>query len=96
MQSYSGNIHDGGRAIRRAQRAGNPEDTELNFSGYRLHITNTDAWGQEAEWEVWLNTEVQRFDGLCIGTGPTREQALIDAQQTLSLAIGKLSDGDNR
>lgn len=92
MQSYSGNIHDGGKAIRAART----DDTELEVFGYRLHITNHDAWGETGAWEVWLNTEVQQFDGLCIGYGLTREQALIDAQQTLALAIGKLSDGDNR
>lgn len=68
----------------------------MEFAGYRLHVSNVDSWGTEGQWEVWLNTEVQAYDGLCIGVGPTREQALIDAQQTLSLAIGKLCEGDKR
>lgn len=71
-------------------------DSVQAFSGYKLHTTNREMWGAEGEWEVWLNTELGLFDGICIGRGPTREQALIDAQQTLALAIGKLSDGDNR
>lgn len=33
--------------------------------------------------EVWLDTEVEAFDGLCIGLGPTRQAAIDDALRVL-------------
>lgn len=67
-----------------------PNDIELPFPGFILHITDRDAWGNLGLWEVWLNTEVQLFDGLCIGTGATREAAIEDARKSLVLAEGFL------
>lgn len=33
--------------------------------------------------QVWLDTEVQDRDGLCIGVGATRAEALVDASLEL-------------
>lgn len=45
------------------------------FPGYRLHVFKDGP----QDWQVWLNTEVQNFDGLCIGTGPTYGDAVAAA-----------------
>lgn len=71
-------------------------DIVHQFLGYHLHITNRDMWGGDSGWEVWLNTELAAFDGLCIGGGNTKEDAIRDAQTTLLRVIGLLCDGDNR
>lgn len=47
-----------------------------------VHIVEPDGVMHDS-YEVWLSTEIQDFDGLCIGTGDTREVALDDARQTL-------------
>lgn len=39
--------------------------------GFRLHLT--------VDGEVWLNTEVADFDGLCVGRGETAAAAIDDA-----------------
>ena len=40
--------------------------------------------------EVWLDTEVQDFDGVSIGSGKTRSQAIEDARQALQAALAVL------
>jgi hypothetical protein len=49
---------------------------------------------QDAEfgggWCVWLNTEVSDFDGLCIGLGKSRDEAVRDAVSVLKAATEAL------
>lgn len=40
--------------------------------------------------QVWLNTEVARFDGLCVGAGDTYAEAVTDALRTLRAAVRTL------
>lgn len=42
--------------------------------------------------EVWLDTEVAECDGLCIGTGSTRDEALAEAETDLQVALSELRD----
>ncbi len=53
---------------------------------HRLHTF------QEADghWAVWLNTEVDDFDGLCIATGETREAVTAQAIRVLESALEEL------
>jgi hypothetical protein len=44
----------------------------------------------ENDYELWLNTEVQDFDGLCIGIGATRDAAVADAVNVFEAAIDAL------
>lgn len=63
-------------------------DEHLELDGNRIHISS-DA---PDDFEVWLNTDIDDFDGLCIGCGPTREKAIHDAAVVLekaSLALRK-------
>ena len=42
---------------------------------------------QESDgWEIWLDTDIAEHDGLCVGTGPTRTDALTDAVNELGEA----------
>jgi hypothetical protein len=54
--------------------------------GHRLHVCEV----EEQDWEVWLNTEVQDFDGLCIAAGKTRQEAVTAAVEVLELALDAL------
>jgi hypothetical protein len=54
----------------------------LLISGQRLHIFPMDG-----RWEVWLNTEISDFDGLCMGVGDTRHEALVDFVSRLAEAL---------
>lgn len=42
--------------------------------------------------EVWLKTEVAECDGLCIGVGSTRDEALVSAEEDLQVALSDLRD----
>ena len=44
--------------------------------------------------EVWLDTEVAECDGLCIGVGSTRDEALAEAETDLQLALSELRGFD--
>lgn len=63
----------------------------IDFKGGFFHIAapalNTELG---SEWDVWFNAELD-FDGVCIGSGATREIALADARDTLESAIAKLT-----
>jgi len=63
----------------------NDENFEV-VRGYWLHI-----FLDGGHWQVWLNTEVADFDGLCIGSGRTREAAIKDAQRVLISARSRLT-----
>lgn len=64
-------------------------DERYHVNDHDLHIYS-DA---EDDWEVWLNTEVADFDGLCVGSGDSREKALADAAETLEAAARILRAG---
>lgn len=40
--------------------------------------------------EVWLDTDIAEQDGLCIGVGPTRYEAIVSAAEDLEEALRKL------
>jgi hypothetical protein len=44
----------------------------------------------ENDWSVWLNTTVSDFDGLCVGSGVSRAQAISDTVTTLELIVARL------
>ncbi len=55
----------------------------------RVHLVE-DSWGAGTHWEVWLDTDVGEQDGLCIGSGATRDQAVADAVTELEAALEEL------
>lgn len=59
-----------------------------NVNGYDLHVT-----GEDDDVEIWLNTEVADFDGLCIGGGESRQKAVEEAIRTLEGVLGVLREG---
>lgn len=46
--------------------------------------------GNTNDWEVWVNTPVADFDGICVGGGVNRTDAIVDAVRTLELATARL------
>lgn len=42
------------------------------------------------DFQVWLNTEAMDFDGLCVGSGWSREQAIDDALETFEQCLAVL------
>lgn len=63
----------------------NVTNERFQIKSNTLHLTNADD-----EFQLWLNTEASDFDGLIIGTGDTRQAALVDAVQTLNKVLAKL------
>jgi len=51
-----------------------------------LHGPNS----REDSFTIWLNTDVADFDGLCIGTGESRAEAVEDAIQVLEDGVRAL------
>ena len=49
------------------------------FGGFRLKL-----WALDGGYQVWLDTEVQDFDGLSIGHGETEARAIEDAHDSLT------------
>jgi len=62
------------------------------IKGHRLHVaTETDQAATEIDQAaVWLNTEEEDYDGLCIGCGETRQKAIDMAVATLEAVIVQL------
>lgn len=58
--------------------------TELG-TGQRLHVCYVGGG-----WEVWLNRASVDFDGLVIGTGETRDEAIAEAVRALEAAEAHL------
>jgi hypothetical protein len=56
-------------------------------TGHLLTVHYTDS-----EFEVWLSTEVDAFDGLCIGDGVTRDTAVANAVKVLEAALEELQN----
>lgn len=42
------------------------------------------------DWQAWLDTDAQNFDGLCIGVGTTRDAAVADAVRELEEVVCEL------
>lgn len=59
-----------------------PESEEFHEIGvgYQLHIFKAE---EDGEWVVWLNTEASDFDGLVIGKGKTRQEAVAEAMKVV-------------
>lgn len=49
-------------------------------AGQFVHVDGDGGW-------VWLDTEVQLHDGICVGVGSDRETALADAKASLQAAL---------
>lgn len=60
----------------------------IDLDGNRIHISSEEP----NDFEVWLNTDVGDFDGLCIGCGPTREIAVSQAIAVLKEGLTKLGE----
>lgn len=58
----------------------------MSATHHRLNVFAEDAHGSPSH-EVWLDTEVADFDGICLGCGTTREEALLDAKEELEAAL---------
>lgn len=48
----------------------------------------------EDNWQVWLNPDKSRYNGLCIGEGPTKNEALADAVVGLEQTLDFLQSGN--
>lgn len=59
----------------------------FKIDDYELHVTG--AWNDV---EVWLNTPVADFDGICIGGGESHRAAVADAIETMERALGILKE----
>jgi hypothetical protein len=54
-------------------------------------------FGEEGDYAIWIDTDVQPRDGLCIGVGETLAAAKADAASELRAAldaVDALADGD--
>ena len=60
----------------------------IDVQGYKLQIGTEDCFG--SDWTVWLNTEVDDYDGICIGAGDSRDAAVADAVKVLKAAVEAL------
>lgn len=57
--------------------------------GNALHVRREG----ENDYEVWLNTNAQDFDGLCVGCGVTEAAAMKDAEEVLTRGVTALRKG---
>jgi hypothetical protein len=55
----------------------------------KLHIVQETAI--MAPFQVWLD-DIDECDGLCIGVGSTRDEALASAEEGLEAALSELQD----
>lgn len=58
----------------------------LELDGNRIHILSE----QPNDFEVWLNTDAGDFDGLCIGYGESRDEAITSALAVLEEGVRAL------
>lgn len=61
-------------------------DEHLTLNGNRIHVLSE----VRDDFEVWLNTNIDDFDGLCIGCGVTRAAAIRDALDVLQQGVAAL------
>lgn len=50
------------------------------------------VYEQDGVWHVWLNTEIADFDGVCLGVGPTRDEAVSRAVRSLEACVAALQE----
>lgn len=61
------------------------EHVPVGDGGYEFYLC-----GKRGDVEVWLNRGAHNYDGLAIGGGESRAQAIADAIVTLERAVGVL------
>lgn len=57
-------------------------------TGERLHV-----FRMSDGWQVWLNTEVADFDGVCVASGDIRDDAVSQAVAVFEAAAEMLQTG---
>lgn len=57
-----------------------------------IHIIGPEESCADDGYEVWLNPDELQFQGLCIGAGETKEDAMTDAIQELYSRMRHLSE----
>jgi len=75
---------------REVQVSKSTQGEHLELDSNQIHISNEDG-----NWWVWLNTDVGDFDGLCIGCGQSRKEAIDDAIGVFDQGLRKLKDAYN-
>lgn len=75
-------FEQGELSIRENEDRASKQYPSIPVEGCALHV-----FGLEGGWQVWLNTEVQDFDGLCIGTGTSRNGAIAEARKVLEACV---------
>lgn len=76
--------HVRGNEERRHHASREPLNSErIELGGHALHIFQ-DAM-DEGSWLVWLNTEASDFDGLVLGVGATRDEAVAAAVNAVEM-----------
>lgn len=63
------------------------ERYKVNPNGHVLHVTDYDG---PYDWSVWLNTEVQDFDGICLASGSSRSETVASAIETVEAILNQL------
>lgn len=63
------------------------EDTTQVNEHYKVADRELHIAGESDDVEVWLNTLVEDFDGICVGGGESRVEAVTDAIETLEGAL---------
>lgn len=66
-------------------------DEHLVLASNQVHIISETP----NDYEVWLNTDVGDFDGLCIGCGASRKAAITDAIYVLESGAQALKDASD-
>jgi len=62
-------------------------EAPLDIGGQVLHLIFDP---ESNDWNVWLDTEVMAMDGLVIGGGATRAEAIADAKAVLTEALRRV------
>lgn len=68
--------------VERAKDAAVEAYPATRIADHLVHV-----YEQGGEWHVWLNTEDLEFTGLCIGLGPTRDAAVVQAVAALESVV---------
>jgi hypothetical protein len=65
-------------------RKASREQPSVEVEGYGVHVCQIESDREiGGPWGVWLNTEVADFDGICLGVGTTRNEAVGKAVKLL-------------
>ena len=57
----------------------------VNIAGHLVHVFQN--FRGSSTWSVWMNTEAADFDGLCIGLGSSRDNAIWHAVEALEAIV---------